>query len=192
MILMDKNNKIFDNLSGKILISTPCMLEGLFSKALVYMLSHTKDGAIGLIFNHLVNNIEVKSFFKISDDKISDNRVIPVYFGGPMEYDRGFFLNSDDYDENLLIKFQNHLATSNNKISYDIASGYGSKDSLFIIGYTAWKAGQLEVEMKNNLWIVDEGNKEFIFADHPENKWYIALEKLGINQSNFSPKIGNA
>lgn len=190
---MDKNNKTFNNLSGKILISTPYMLEGLFNKALVYMLSHTNDGAMGLIFNHLVNNIEVKSFFKISDDKIANDIVMPIYLGGPIEHDKGFFLHSDDYNENLLLKFQNHLAiSSNNKISYDIASGHGPKDSLFIIGYTSWKGGQLETEIKNNLWIVDDGDKEFIFAARPENKWYIALEKLGINRFYFSPKMGNA
>lgn len=190
---MDENNKTFDNLSGKILISTPYMLEGLFNKSLVYMLSHTKEGAMGLIFNHLVNNIEVKSFFRISDDKISNDIIMPIYLGGPVEHDRGFFLHYDDYDENLLLKFQNHLAiSSNTKISYDIACGDGPKDSLFIIGYTSWKAGQLEAEIKDNLWIVAEGDKEFIFADHPENKWYVALEKLGINQSHFTPKTGNA
>ncbi|VEL25359.1 unnamed protein product [Protopolystoma xenopodis] len=74
--------------------------------------------------------------------------------GGPVEHERGFFLHSDDYNENLLLKFQNHLAVSSNpKIPQDIVTGRGPKNSLFIVGYTAWKAGQLETEIKDNFWI---------------------------------------
>ncbi|WP_341757854.1 YqgE/AlgH family protein [Candidatus Tisiphia endosymbiont of Ditula angustiorana] len=190
---MSVNDKIFDNLSGKVLVATPYMLEGIFNKSLVYMLSHTAEGAMGLIFNNLVNHIEIKSFFKISDDQVDSNIMMPIYLGGPVEHERGFFLHSDDYNENLLLKFQNHLAVSSNpKIPHDIASGHGPKNSLFIIGYTAWKAGQLETEIKENLWIITKCDKEFIFSDHPESKWHNALQNLGIKESHFTSQMANA
>ncbi len=170
------------------------MFEGVFNKSLIYILSHTPDGAMGLIFNHVVNHIDVKSFFKIEDEQLPDNNIIiPVYLGGPVEHERGFFLHSDDYEENLLLKFQNHLAiSSNQQISQDIAAGNGPKNSLFIIGYTSWKAGQLENELKENLWIVMEGDKDFILGGRPEKKWQNALEKVGIKKSHFSARLGNA
>lgn len=111
---MSVNDKIFDNLSGKVLIATPYMLDGIFNKSLIYMLSHTAEGTMGLIFNNLVNHIEIKSFFKISNDQVDSNIMMPIYLGGAVEYERGFFLHSDDYNENLLLKFQNHLAVSSN------------------------------------------------------------------------------
>ncbi|WP_250311138.1 YqgE/AlgH family protein [Rickettsia endosymbiont of Oedothorax gibbosus] len=189
---MNENNKIFDNLSGKVLIATPYMLDGIFNKSLVYMLSHTAEGAIGLIFNNLVNHIEIKSFFKISDDQVG-NIMMPIYLGGAVEHDRGFFLHSDDYNENLLLKFQNHLAVSSNpQIPHDIASGNGPKNSLFIIGYTSWKAGQLESEIKDNLWIITDCDKDFIFSGRPEHKWHNALQNLGIKESHFTSRMGNA
>ncbi|MCC8371809.1 MAG: YqgE/AlgH family protein [Rickettsia endosymbiont of Pseudomimeciton antennatum] len=190
---MNENNKIFDNLSGKVLIATPYMLDGIFNKSLVYMLSHTAEGAMGLIFNNLVNHIEIKSFFKIADDRLDNNVMMPIYLGGPVEHERGFFLHSDDYNENLLLKFQNHLAVSSNpQIPHDIASGHGPKNSLFIIGYTAWKAGQLEAEIKENLWIITDCDKEFIFSGRPEHKWHNALQNLGIKESHFTSRMGNA
>ncbi|MDN3030982.1 MAG: YqgE/AlgH family protein [Candidatus Tisiphia sp.] len=189
---MNENNKIFDNFSGKVLIATPYMLDGIFNKSLVYMLSHTAEGAMGLIFNNLVNHIEIKSFFKISDDQVG-NIMMPIYLGGPVEHDRGFFLHSDDYNENLLLKFQNHLAVSSNpQIPHDIASGNGPKNSLFIIGYTSWKAGQLEAEIKDNLWIITDCDKDFIFSGRPEHKWHNALQNLGIKESHFTLRMGNA
>lgn len=188
---MGTNCKIFDDLSGKVLIATPYMLEGIFNQSLIYMLSHTQEGSMGLIFNRLVNHIHMKSFFHIPNDEGTNNDIIPIYLGGPVEHDRGFFLHSDDYKENLLLKGHNHLAVSSNtQISHDIASGNGPKNSLFIIGYTSWKAGQLEEEIKNNLWMVTDCNPEFIFSDHPENKWHNALHNLGIKKSHLTQHVG--
>lgn len=190
---MNTNDKVFDDLSGKVLIATPYMPEGMFSRSLIYMLSHTQEGSMGLIFNRLVNHIRMKSFFQITNDQSSNNTIMPIYLGGPVEHDRGFFLHSDDYEENLLMKFQNHLAVSSNaQISHDIASGNGPKNSLFIIGYTSWKAGQLENEIKNNLWMVTNCSTEFIFADNPENKWHNALHNLGVKESHLASQVGYA
>ncbi|AGJ02824.1 UPF0301 protein [Rickettsia prowazekii str. Breinl] len=43
------------------------------------MLSHTEEGAIGLIFNRLVNHVDLKSFFKIKEDKITSQVMVPIY-----------------------------------------------------------------------------------------------------------------
>ncbi|AGJ02825.1 UPF0301 protein [Rickettsia prowazekii str. Breinl] len=89
--------------------------------------------------------------------------------------------------------FHNDLAVSSNlEISEDIAFGKGPKNSLFIVGYTAWKPGQLEEELEKNLWLVMDCSKEFIFAENPENKWHNALKHLGIDEIYFSSQIGNA
>lgn len=190
---MNTNGKVFDDLSGKVLVATPYMPEGMFNRSLIYMLSHTQEGSMGLIFNRLVNHIRMKSFFQITNDQNTNNTLMPIYLGGPVEHDRGFFLHSDDYEENLLIKFQNHLAVSSNaQISHDIASGNGPKNSLFIIGYTSWKAGQLENEIKNNLWMVTDCSTEFIFAAQPENKWHNALQSLGVKESHLASQVGYA
>ncbi|BDU60046.1 UPF0301 protein [Candidatus Rickettsia kotlanii] len=187
-------DKIFHNLSGKTLVATPYVItKGIYHKSLIYMLSHTEEGAIGLIFNRLVNHIDLKSFFKIKNDEITTPIMVPIYLGGPIEHEKGFFLHSSDYNKNLLLDFHNDLAVSSNlEISEDIASGKGPKNSLFIVGYTAWKPGQLEEELEKNLWLVMDCNKEFIFADNPESKWHNALKHLGIDEIHFSSQIGNA
>lgn len=188
------NDKIFYNLSGKTLVATPYVIkEGMFHKSLIYMLSHNSEGAVGLIFNHLVNRIDLKTFFNLKNDTIDANSTMPIYLGGPVEHEKGFFLHSNDYNKNLLLDFKNDLALSSNpEISEDIAFGKGPKNSLFIIGYTAWKAGQLEKELESNLWLIMDCDKEFIFADHPEKKWNYALKHLGINAAHFALHAGNA
>lgn len=190
---MHTHDKIFDDLSGKVLIATPYMPEGIFNKSLIYILSHTPEGSIGLMFNRLVNHIRMQSFIQKSKDQYPNSTIMPIYLGGPVEHERGFFLHSDDYEENLLIKFQNNLAVSSNaQISHDIASGNGPKNSLFIIGHTSWQGGQLEDEIKNNSWMLTDCSTEFIFADNPENKWHSALNNLGVKESHLISRVGYA
>ena len=190
-------NQDFTNLSEKILIASPYVLQGdVFHKSLIYILSHTKDGSIGLIVNHLVNRTPFKTLFKVMNDKDNiipnNDLILPVYLGGPLELDRGFFLHSADYDKNLLFKFQDNLAVSSNTgILKDIAAGAGPKKSLFIIGYTSWKAGQLETELENNLWIVSDYDQDLIFSEEIEQKWHIALKRIGVDDSYFASIIGH-
>jgi len=188
------SDKIFHNLSGKTLVATPHVItKGIYHKSLIYMLSHTEEGAIGLIFNRLVNHIDLKSFFKIKNDETTSPVMVPIYLGGPVEHEKGFFLHSTDYDKNLLLDFNNDLAVSSNvEISEDIVFGKGPKNSLFIVGYTAWKPGQLEEELEKNLWLIMDCGGEFIFADNPESKWHTALKHLGIDEAHFSLQTGNA
>lgn len=179
---------------GKTLVATPYVItKGIYHKSLIYMLSYTDEGVIELIFNHLVNHIDLKSFFKIKNDKTTNPVMVPIYLGGPVEHEKGFFLHSTDYNKNLLLDSHNDLAISSNlEISEDIVFGKGPKNSLFIVGYTAWKAGQLEKELEENLWLVMDCDKEFICADNPEDKWDNALKYLGINEMYFSSKVGSA
>ncbi|XVN41018.1 MAG: YqgE/AlgH family protein [Rickettsia endosymbiont of Argas persicus] len=187
------SNKIFHNLSGKTLVATPYVIsKGIYHKSLIYMLLHTEEGAIGLIFNRLVNHIDLRSFFKTKNDE-SEPIMVPIYLGGPVEHEKGFFLHSTDYNKNLLLDFHNDLAVSSNlEISEDIAYGKGPKNSLLILGYTGWKPGQLEEELEKNLWLVMDCDKEFIFADNPEAKWQNALKHIGIDEIHFSSQAGNA
>ena len=192
------NNQNFDNLSGKILIASPFVLFGdVFHRSIIYVLSHTKDGSVGLIVNHLVNKVKFKALFQIIknnsfDNNKKDDLTIPVYLGGPVELERGFFLHSNDYDKNVLFNFHDNLAVSSNiEILEDIYAGIGPKDSLFVIGYTGWEAGQLELELENNLWIISDYDQSLIFSNSPEQKWHKALDHLGIANTCFASKAGH-
>ncbi|CAG2172372.1 unnamed protein product [Oppiella nova] len=136
------------------------------------------------IFDNLSGKILIATPYMLSEvsDKVDDNLIIPIYLGGPVEHERGFFLHSDDYNKNLLLHSQNDIAVSSNpEIPQDIISGNGPKNT--------WKGGQLENELKNNLWIVADCDKELIFSDNPEKKWYAALKYLGIDMSCFASQM---
>lgn len=189
-------DQTFYNLSGKILIASPFVLFGdMFYKSVIYVLSHSAEGSVGIIVNHLVNHMAYKSIFKTSGDPdvASSEYVLPVYLGGPVEVDRGFLLHSDEYTKNLLFTFKDNLAVSSNtEILKDISQGSGPRNSIFVIGYTGWEAGQLEFEIENNFWVVSEYDHELIFSFENECKWKNALIRIGIDNSHFVPQLGSS
>ncbi|MGI4775382.1 MAG: YqgE/AlgH family protein [Janthinobacterium lividum] len=189
-------SKDFDNLSGKILIASPYVLyEDIFHKSLIYMISHTENGSVGVIVNHPINQVPVKILLKAFNSNLADNTEetsVPIYLGGPIELDKAILLHSDDYDKKPLFQLQNNLAVSSNpKIIGDIIQGKGPSNSLFVVGYTVWKSGELETEIGNNFWIASECDQGLIFAQENDNKWQMALKKLGIENSQFSSLLGH-
>lgn len=188
-------DQIFNNFSGKILIASPYIKFGeVFHKSVIYVLSHSESGAIGLIVNHLVNRMPFKTILKAMNTNIPDlgENSLPVYLGGPVELEKAFLLHSGEYEKNLLFKFKDNLAvSSNSEILSDLASGNGPQKSLFIIGYTIWQPGELEHELENNLWVVSDCDKDLIFSEKNEQKWHTALKRLGIEHSHFAATAGH-
>ena len=180
----------FSNLTGKIIIATPfTMTDNIFHQSVIYVVHHGSEGAIGLIVNHPVHNMPIKKLFKKVRKSINLTDLdFAVNLGGPIEIERGFFLHSNEYDKNLLFKAQsdNQLSVSSNiEILQDIVQGTGPRSSMFFIGYTGWSAGQIELEIENNLWIVSDFRQELVFS--PETvRWEDALDQVGIPSAYFS------
>ena len=63
---------------------------------------------------------------------------------------------------------------------------------LLALGYAGWGAGQLEREIRENVWLTVEADEALVFdADH-ETKWTRALAKLRIDPKFLSAEGGRA
>jgi putative transcriptional regulator len=198
------NRKNFDlrvsnksnNLSGKFLIASPFVQsDEIFNKSLIYVTDHNADGAVGLIVN---NNIYVnkklnktlsKLFF---NDASLANAKLEIFLGGPLDTEKGFIIHSNDYSKDLLIKCNDEISISSSTTTLkNILKGAGPKRSLLIMGYSGWKANQLEEEIEQNLWIVADSDTDIIFNPNHNTKWENALKKIGIDQSMFCCQVGH-
>src|ERR1700712_5838088 len=82
------------NLTNQFLIAMPGMGDGTFAGTVVYMCEHTDKGALGLVINKPID-ITLKNLFEkveLSLDR-EDIAASPVYFGGPVQTERGFVLH---------------------------------------------------------------------------------------------------
>ena len=198
---MVSKNSLYNSLAGKFLIASPNMADPRFSECLIYMVSDNEEGSMGIIVNKPALNLSIDSIFEeITKKNTSNKNEDPIiYYGGPVDLDKGFIIHSNDYiSSDECTKLKNNLVLSNNiKILKDIASGKGPSKSILAIGYAGWYSYQLSEELKNNTWIEAELDIEIIFSKKTSQKWKKALSSVGIkknnlNNSNFSSFSGSA
>lgn len=183
-------------LTGKLLVSSPHIREGIFEKAVVFVCGHDDKGAMGIVINKVADSIDFQDLrSQLNLGGIETLNATPqVHFGGPVEIAHGFVLHSTDYeDENTAHIGEKISLTSNIQLLRKIASGQGPAKSLIALGYAGWSGGQLETELKNNGWLELSYRESLIFEEDRRTLWTKALKQLGIHSSYaFSPQAGNA
>jgi putative transcriptional regulator len=188
------------NLTNQFLIAMPGMGDGTFAGTVVYLCEHTDKGALGLVINKPID-ITLKNLFEKVDLTLDreDIAELPVYFGGPVQTERGFVLHEaqegdeEDGGYNSSLKIEGGLEMTTSKdVLEAISSGTGPKKMLVTLGYSGWAAGQLEDELSRNGWINVEAEPGIIF-DTPVNQRYDkALSLLGIDAGMLSSDAGHA
>ena len=189
------------NLTNQFLIAMPGMGDGTFAGAVIYMCEHTENGALGLVINKPID-ITLKNLFEkveLSLDR-EEFAALPVYFGGPVQTERGFVLHealvvegSDEIPYNSSLKIEGGLEMTTSKdVLEAISSGSGPKKVLVTLGYSGWAAGQLEDEMSRNGWINVEAEPGIIFDTPVGERYGKALSLLGIDAGMLSVDAGHA
>jgi putative transcriptional regulator len=183
-------------LTGQLLIAMPSIGDPRFERALILVCAHTPDHAMGLTVNHpvegltvpnLLERLEVKSEIELPDDL--------VLLGGPVEKERGFVLHTDDYScPNSSMAVGDGLSLTATR---EVLEAMGSPDhrprrSILALGYAGWGAGQLENEIRENVWLVCDPDEALLFGADHDGKWTRALAKLGIRLDHFSGEAGRA
>ena len=184
-----------EHLSGKFLIAMPDMGDPRFAGAVIYVCSHSEDGAMGLIVNK--PNPDLRFGKLLEQMKISKSpacRDIRVHFGGPVERARGFVLHSMDYtsDGNTMEVEDGIGMTGTLDVLEALAKGEGPATSLLALGYAGWGPGQLEAELMQNGWLTGPARQDILFGRANEHKWAAALKLLGVDPSMLSASGGRA
>lgn len=189
---MKKPNENY--LTGKCLVSMPNMKDERFERALVYIVSHTKDGAMGFVVNKKIKEFSFADLASQLPITLSQPLVpMDLHQGGPLDKVRGFVLHSTDYKKGDTIVIDDQIAISSSlDVLTDIAFGLGPQDNLIALGYASWAPKQLEEEIKNNSWIVAPATPELVFRTKDEEKWQKAFEAVGIDICRLSDCAGRA
>lgn len=188
-------DSIDSSLTGRCLIAMPDMPDDRFRNALIYVCTHSDEGAMGLIVNKPASEITLKDLLQqISIECEAARSDDLVYFGGPVESGRGFVLHSTDYHSGLSsLKVDDAFSmTSTVDILEDIGKGNGPKQALCALGYAGWAPRQLEAEIASNGWLVVKPTPALIFSTPHAAKWSEALRSLGFDPAGLSSSGGRA
>jgi putative transcriptional regulator len=182
-------------LEGKLLIALPGMPDPRFERSVIFMCAHSQDGAMGLIINKPVEGLRFHEMMQRLEVAVtSDTPDPPILFGGPVQTERCFVLLCGDFagGESTLTVNEDVSLTATLDILRAIASGNGPARSLFALGYAGWDGGQIEDEIRANGWIHCDADMGLVFDAGPDEKWSLALKKLGIDASILSANAGRA
>ncbi len=185
------------NLTNQFLIAMPGMGDDTFSGAVVYLCEHTENGALGLVINKPID-IKLKNLFQkveLSLDS-ADLAEQPVYFGGPVQTERGFVLHEKQADEpvyNSTLSIPGGLEMTTSKdVLEALSNGAGPKRLLVTLGYSGWAAGQLEDELGRNGWLTVDAVPEIIFDTPVQERYDRAVSLLGFDPRMLSQEAGHA
>ena len=182
------------NLTHHFLIAMPSMADPYFAKSLTYVCEHNEQGALGVVVN-LPIDMTLQALFerlslKLSTRDLSD---APIYFGGPVQTDRGFVLHEPTGNWQSTLKVRDAIGLTTSKdILEAVGRGEGPHKLLVTLGYAGWSAGQLEHELTQNAWLTVEAKDAIIFDLPAEERLPAAMELLGVDYARLADSAGHA
>lgn len=188
-------NAVPMNLTGKLLIAMPGMEDPRFDASVILICAHSPDGAMGLIINKPVTDLDFKSLLEqLGIPHLPEGRGISVHFGGPVERGRGFVLHSSDYrtKDGTMDIAGLYGMTATQDILRALGRGEGPESALLALGYAGWGPGQLETELGRNDWLTSDAPDALVFATDAPAKWGAALRHLGVEPMALSSTAGRA
>lgn len=180
------------------LIAMPAMADPNFSRTLTYICEHNAEGALGVVINRPMEMSLATLFERVnisleSAESVAQFSEQPVYFGGPVQTDRGFVLHRPSGDWQSSLKISGDIAlTSSRDILQTMSETGEPRDVLVTLGYSGWSAGQLEWELSQNAWLTVAAEPQIIFEMAPEERLSAAMKLLGVDFANLSDVAGHA
>jgi len=176
------------------LLAMPGMTDPNFSGAVVYVAEHSPNGALGVVINRTME-IDLRTLFERIDLELAPGAVgdAPVFFGGPVQTDRGFVLHHPFGQWNATVRVAEEIGlTSSKDILEAVARGEGPTRLLVALGYAGWGPGQLENEISRNAWLTLPAQPDLIFETPAEQRLSRAFKLLGIDPVFLSTAAGHA
>lgn len=182
------------SLANHFLIAMPHLNDSEFAQTLIYMVSHTPDGAMGLVVNkpQSIHLLEVLEQLKPDQLFPAEYLMTPIYCGGPVEPERGFVLHDKGLEFEGTVELEGLSITSSQDILVHIGETGMPTKKIIALGYASWGAGQLDRELLNNVWLTCQFEPSILFNVPYDQRLNLALSQLGVDLHALSSQVGHA
>jgi len=176
------------------LIAMPHMADPNFAQALIYLVEHNDEGAMGLVVNRPSELDLGQVLAQLSPDSptLEERCSLPIYAGGPVQSDRGFVLHEPGHHFQATLELDGLALSTSQDTLLAIADGSGPARCLIALGYAGWDAGQLEAELLQNTWLTCPADPAILFDTPAERRLPAAAARLGIDLSLLTAQAGHA
>ena len=181
-------------LTGQLLVAMPGMDDRRFEHTVILVCQHDNSSAMGVILNQERDGLHLDDLSKqigIGVPRFHEGE--PIYYGGPVEQSRGIVIHSSDHilPDSVIIS-SDMAMTSNIKILSEISNGVGPNQFIIALGHASWSAGQLDRELRDNIWLTMPYDGDLIFANSSSDIWSACFSSLGISRGHLSMTVGHA
>jgi putative transcriptional regulator len=164
------------SLAGQLLIAAPQMREP-FDHAVILVVQHSRDGALGIAINHPAGSRPVATILQaLGADSSGVSNDVLMFLGGPVSPQTAFVIHGADYRRPDTIDIDGRLAVSPAAgVLRDIGLGKGPSKSLVTFGYAGWAPDQLEDEIARGAWVSVPEKPALVFDDDRAKVWTDAM-----------------
>ena len=166
----------FFRMKGKLLISSPGLLtDMIFYKSIILIVDQTDEGFTGFILN------KPSDLFMYKEIDSSKKIKIGLNYGGPVSSDHYFLLRSKKEYFEILNIYDNIYWGNNIEFLFNLIeeNKVGINDFILFQGYSGWGRDQLDDEIENNSWIVNDKKEDDVFKFKEKNSWNNLIKNLG-------------
>lgn len=162
-------------LTGRLLVATPQLRGSTFDSAVILMLSHDDDGALGVIVNR-PTELPIGQLLPNWTDLASDPGVI--FQGGPVSTDSALGLvYIDESGEPLGVRrVSGKVGVVDLDTPTEVLESAVSGMRVYA-GYSGWSSGQLEGEVDEGSWYVVDAESEDAFRADAQGLWRAVLRR---------------
>jgi putative transcriptional regulator len=162
---------------GVFLYAAPGVADPRFAESVVLLIRHGPDGSMGLVVNRPTGMLLGEALDQVEEARGS---TMPVYWGGPLQPEAVLALvrapSASPGAESVLpdVHLTGDLA--------DVRTALKGQDPAGRVrvytGYAGWGAGQLAVEVRAGVWVLDKADAASVFAPDPSKLWPRVQELL--------------
>lgn len=163
-----------ESLKGQLLIAGPGLLDPNFWRTVVLVGEHSEEGALGVVLNRTSETPVREAAPELAS---LTSQMGNVHVGGPVQPSAVVVLA--DYveppaAESLVVGTVGFLPA---EVDPD-ELGELRRARVFV-GYAGWGPGQLDDELDEGSWIVEEAVVDDVFTEAPDELWSVVLQRKG-------------
>jgi putative transcriptional regulator len=163
-----------DWLRGRLLIASPALVDPNFARSVVLITEHGPEGAMGVVLNR-PSEIDVRTVAPELDNIVEGE---PVFIGGPVQPQALVVLAQFTDTRAAAWIVADDVGFVAAEAEYGDLSEVVRRGRVYA-GYSGWGAGQLEVELAEEAWIVEPPLPAELFPDDPKALWQDVLARKG-------------
>lgn len=168
-------NEGFVSTAGRLLVAEPEMGDPNFDRTIVFMIDHTRDGAIGVVLNR-PTDLPIRDVLTEWATYAAEPEVL--FVGGPVSENAVIGLARRRADAPLpgWAQVADDIGTLD--LHLDAVSMAGEIDALRLFaGYSGWGPGQLDFELDEGAWFIVDARPDDLFSAAPTELWRSVLRR---------------